>query len=241
MRLGEALAQMQALPFGALDEILPARPLILAPHPDDESLGCGGLIAAATAAGMRPVVAVLSDGAGSHPGSVTHPPPALAALRATEARRAMALLGVAEHDTFLLGYPDAALPAQGQDFDRAVEKLAWIALGQGCGVVVSPWCYDPHCDHEAAAAMGIALAERSKLILRHYPVWAWLRDPEHSINEHEITGWRFEISAQLAIKRAAIAAHASQCGEVIRDSPGGFTLPADLLEILTRPYEVFLG
>lgn len=240
MRLGDALTRMRQLPYGALHDILPARPLILAPHPDDESLGCGGLIAAASAAGLAPVVAVLTDGAGSHPGSRSHPPAVLAALRAQEARQALALLGVARSDMFLLGYPDTRLPAHGPDFETAVQKLAWIALGQGCGVVVSPWRYDPHCDHEAAAEMAAELVGRTGLALRHYPVWAWLRDPEHRLAGTELDGWRFEIDPYAAAKREAIAAHASQRGEIIQDSPAGFVLPAALLEIFDRPYEVFL-
>ena len=58
------------LPIGTLDDVIgPSAPLILAPHPDDESLGCGGLIAACCAAARPPVVAILTDGSQSHPGS----------------------------------------------------------------------------------------------------------------------------------------------------------------------------
>ncbi len=42
--------------------------VVLAPHPDDESLGCGALLAAAFA-GKGARVVCLTDGSGSHPGS----------------------------------------------------------------------------------------------------------------------------------------------------------------------------
>ncbi|HEX2943304.1 MAG TPA: PIG-L family deacetylase, partial [Rhodopila sp.] len=60
----------RSLPLGTLDHIAGTGTcLILAPHPDDESLGCGGLIATAVAAGRAPLVVILTDGAGSHPNS----------------------------------------------------------------------------------------------------------------------------------------------------------------------------
>jgi hypothetical protein len=54
-------------------------------------------------------------------------------------------------------------------------------------------------------------------------------------------GWRLDITASLAAKRAAIAAHRSQHGGVIDDDPSGFVLPAALLAVFERPYEVFLA
>ena len=79
----------------ALDDIIGGGTcLILAPHPDDESLGCGGLIAACVAAGRPPLVAVLTDGAGSHPNSRTYPPDRLRAVRAQEVRTAVGMLGL---------------------------------------------------------------------------------------------------------------------------------------------------
>ena len=72
----------RALPEGQLDDIIGSGTcLVLAPHPDDESLGCGGLIAACVAANRPPLVVVLTDGAGSHPGSVAYPPDRLRAAR----------------------------------------------------------------------------------------------------------------------------------------------------------------
>ncbi len=63
-RVADLLAGFRALPAADIHTLLGgAKPLILAPHPDDESLGCGGLIAAACAAGPPPIILVLTDGA----------------------------------------------------------------------------------------------------------------------------------------------------------------------------------
>src|SRR5664279_305672 len=60
------------------------RLLVVAAHPDDESLGAGGLIAAAVARGADVRVIVATDGEASHPDSTTHTPAQLAITRRAE-------------------------------------------------------------------------------------------------------------------------------------------------------------
>src|ERR1700744_3098512 len=85
----------RALPIGGLDDVIGGGTcLVLAPHPDDESLGCGGLIAACVAAGRMPLVAILTDGVGSHPNSRTYPPDRLREVRTQEVRQAVGFLGL---------------------------------------------------------------------------------------------------------------------------------------------------
>jgi LmbE family N-acetylglucosaminyl deacetylase len=70
MTAGEILTAAHSLPFRPLREVLEARPfIVIAPHPDDESLACGGLIAEACRQAIRGKVVIVSDGAGSHPNS----------------------------------------------------------------------------------------------------------------------------------------------------------------------------
>ena len=68
-------------PVVGVDAITDGAALILAPHPDDESLGCGGLIAESCARGQPPLLVVLTDGAGSHPHSCEYPPSRLRDVR----------------------------------------------------------------------------------------------------------------------------------------------------------------
>jgi LmbE family N-acetylglucosaminyl deacetylase len=122
-----------------------------------------------------------------------------------------------------------------------VDEVAGIAARLGCKVVVAPWAGDPHCDHEAAAAIGAAVAARLGVGVLSYPVWGWLRDPDALVAEARTGGWRLDVTAQLAAKRRAIAAHRSQHGLVVEDAKDGFVLPARLLEVACRGYEVFIA
>src|SRR3978361_422658 len=85
----------KALPVGNLSDVIGLGwCLILAPHPDDESLGCGGLIAGCCQPGRAPVVACLTDGGMSHPGSQTYHRERLVHLREAEMRAATSRLGL---------------------------------------------------------------------------------------------------------------------------------------------------
>jgi LmbE family N-acetylglucosaminyl deacetylase len=100
--------------------------------------------------------------------------------------------------------------------------------------------HDPHCDHEAGARMAAALAAALDVKLRSYPVWGWLR-PGLDELPADVTGYRLDISRFMVQKKAAIAAHASQYSDLIKDSPTGFRLPAELIAVAARPFEVFLN
>jgi LmbE family N-acetylglucosaminyl deacetylase len=241
-KIADLLAGFQALPETDIATLLQgSRPLILAPHPDDESLGCGGLIAAATAIGLAPSVIILTDGSASHPGSIAFPPAKLAALRETEALRAVTRLGLPAQNLHFLRYADTKLPRHGPGFDAALAQILAIGRAQHCGLVIGPWHADPHCDHEAAATLAAMAAQRADWPLFSYPVWGWLRGADEWVAEPRDAGWRLDISAQQSRKQRAIAAHQSQYGRLITDSPDGFRLPENLLAVFARPFEVFIA
>jgi LmbE family N-acetylglucosaminyl deacetylase len=211
---------------------------VIAPHPDDESLGCGGLLAWAAATGRRPRVLFLTDGEGSHPGSTAFPPARLARLRRTEAMQACRSLGVARSDVAFLGLPDSGLGAlAGTNADNAIHAIRdWISRAAPAAVCVTT-AADPHGDHVAAHHL-----VRSALqgLHRHrffsYPVWTWLQQRDTSSLPGE--GWRIDVAAFRRQKQAAISRHASQHGGVVMDAMEAFVLPQALLKRARQPYEV---
>jgi LmbE family N-acetylglucosaminyl deacetylase len=233
----------RALPPGGLEEIVGGGTcLVLAPHPDDESLGCGGLIAACVEAGRMPLVVVLTDGAGSHPDSPSFPPDRLRAVRAQEARDAVACLGLSPERVVFLGEADTAAPHDGPDFDAVVTRLtALIGQEERCTAILAPWQHDPHCDHEAASLIAAAAAEATGIRHVAYPVWGWTLPVDTLVAAPEPAGWRLDISTFLPRKRRAIHAHRTQYGGLISDDPRGFQLPTELLSAFDVPFETFIS
>lgn len=243
VRASTILRRMADLPFADLEEITGAgTALVLAPHPDDESLGCGGLIAEACARGRPPVVAVLTDGTMSHPASASHPPPRLKALREAETRAAMAALGLGPERVHFLGLRDGQAPREGPAMREAAARVAHLARMHAATVILATWEHDPHDDHVAAHAIAREAARVAGARLVSYPIWGWTLPPRRRLpaDAAAVAGARLHIGRHLSAKRKAIAAHASQSSSLITDDPEGFRLPDALLAALCRPFEVFL-
>jgi len=207
------------------DPVLTGGPvLVLAPHPDDESLGCGGLLADVWRSGGRAHVVCVTDGAASHPGSRSHPAPVLADLRRAELALAVEALGGAASDVTWLGFPDAGTHLVDRQVLTAAIGAAVDAVQPG--VLLAPSPLDPHCDHEATAdAARQVAAARPGLAFCYYPVWsAWVARPGRTPAPATTRAVARDHRHRDA-KRAAIAAHRSQTGEVVRDDPGGFVMP----------------
>ena len=237
----DALAAMRALPVRDLEAITRGgRALVLAPHADDESLGCGGLIAEACARGMPPLVAILTDGAGSHPHSISHPPPRLIRLREDETRQAVTELGLPSDRIIFLGLPDTQAPVSGLAFESTVAALTVLCAAHQCNTVLAPWRHDPHCDHEAAHVIVAEVTRRSGLRHVAYPVWGWTLPADTILAGPSPAGVRLDVTRHLAAKCRAIAAHRSQYAGVIEDDPDGFQFPVGFLEIFTQAHETYL-
>ena len=242
MLAADAHRAMRELPVASLDTLLDGRtPLILAPHPDDESLGCGGLIAECCRIGRAPLVAVLTDGTGSHPDSRDYPAPRLQALREQETLEAVSMLGLPPGRVAFLGQRDTAAPTAGPQFEAVVDTVTALCRRHALGAVVATWRHDPHCDHEAAHLIAAAAALRLGVPHLAYPVWGWTLPADHMLPDEKIAGYRLDITRHLATKREAVRAHRSQYGGLITDDPGGFQLPVRLLDVFGRPFETFLG
>ena len=113
------LLARRARPLAESD--LRRRSLVVAPHPDDEVLGCGGTIIRIRRLGVPVAIVFLTDGEASHAGRV--PPSELASIRRREATEAAEVLGVPAEQLTFLGFPDGALAEHGPALATRVAEI----------------------------------------------------------------------------------------------------------------------
>lgn len=203
-------------------------PLVVAPHPDDEVLGAGGLLALAGG----DVVAV-TDGEASHPGSTVFGALELAAARRGETRAALTALGRPGTRVHHLGHPDGSV-----DEALLTEQLgALLTAGRWC---VTTWRADGHPDHEATGRAAAAACVATGARLVEYPVWTW----HWARPEDPRVPWsrarRLPLDAPTrAAKSAAVDCFTTQVRPIGPDTADAPVLPAHVLARFARPFEVF--
>lgn len=154
-----------------------ASALVVAPHPDDETIGCGATIARKRAAGTDVRLVTVADGSGSHRSDALAPGE-LAAIRSGELRDACRILGLAEADTVQLAVPDETV---GDHLAEVAERIAEAVEQHRPDEVLVCSGLDWHPDHRACSsaarrAVGSLPVERRPRLLE-YPVWSWLHGP----------------------------------------------------------------
>ncbi len=125
--------------------------IVFAPHPDDETWGCGGTIAKKISEGYEVLVVVMTDGryAFLHMlGIDSNPTPEeLKEIRKEEVKRATKILGVPEENLVFLDFVDGTLE---NEEEEAEEKVTEILRKKGPVEVYLPYKKDCHPDHQAA-------------------------------------------------------------------------------------------
>jgi N-acetylglucosamine malate deacetylase 1 len=145
---------------------------VLAPHMDDEVLGCGGTIARHVTAGSDVTVIFLTDGRHGGAGIAARDghepdPHEIVRVRKAEARRAAQILGI--RTLIFLDAEDSRLRA-----DRLVaERLREILERERPDIVYLPFFLEGHLDHRAANDVLLAATRGSALRFecRGYEVW----------------------------------------------------------------------
>lgn len=171
-------------------DLFPGPWLVFAPHPDDETYGMGGAIAAARARGIHVTIVVVTDGALGGAGGE-----ALVAQREEEVRAAAAALGGAELRFWR--YPDRDLIADDESIGRTLALLEELP----CGTVFFPSPGEPHPDHRAVAVMVWEAVRRQG--------FCW-RPVSYDISVQGLSNQLFDMSATMSLKRVAMAQYASQ-------------------------------
>src|SRR5215472_14528047 len=146
--------------------------LVLAPHPDDETLGCGATIMRKLAAGSTVQVVIAADGRYAYP-STKLPLETLIEIREEEARKACAILGLPPNNVSFLRFEDLRLADhRGALRDRLFDIFEKMSPEE---IFVSS-VIDNHPDHRVLAEIGRELAQLRgghNPVLYEYPIWFW--------------------------------------------------------------------
>ncbi|MCG5054385.1 MAG: PIG-L family deacetylase [Myxococcales bacterium] len=229
---------LRSLAVRVLDDVLertcapiePAgRALVLAPHPDDETLGCGGTVARLRAQGHPVSVIAFTDGRGSHPNHAD--PDELVRQRANELLNAAHCLGLRSEDVQAWNFPDGALR---QHEALAVRRLRAAVDELRPETLFVPLPVGEHPDHIAAywIARSALRGTGTGLDVFEYPVWFWRHAPWVSpppgqrrallrtslargfgAQALSVLNAKVDVRSQLDAKRRALAAHASQVAD----------------------------
>jgi N-acetylglucosamine malate deacetylase 1 len=172
--------------------------LVLAPHPDDESLGCGGTIRLISQSGTPVDVIFLTRGENGLNSSHEQPESVhaqLATMREAEARAACQVLGI-RHVEFLNGI-DGGLSNQ----PHLAHPLAGLLAERRYQRVFAPWHGEAHPDHVAAFRLLQRAVREADVVpaIWLYEVWTPLQPNTH-----------VPVDTTMSAKREAIEKHQSQ-------------------------------
>jgi LmbE family N-acetylglucosaminyl deacetylase len=161
---------------------------VVAPHPDDESIGCGGTLLAARGGDATVDVVFLTDG-----------PPAAASVRRREAEAACRIIGARPA---FLGYSPRAIPVDRKGLQRCAAAIDAVSPD----ALFIPFLADDHDDHRRANELLLRAADGA--MLRAKPeIWAYQVYTSMPCNV------LIDIGAYATGKSEAIRCHASQMAE----------------------------
>jgi LmbE family N-acetylglucosaminyl deacetylase len=191
-----------------------SRCLVVSPHQDDSTLGCGGTIILKRLDAAPVDILYLTDGSGSHPGHPTLSPGQLSALRRDEEMAALGILGLDRSRAHFLGARDGTLPSldaaqTGEFAGRIAEILREIRPTE----IFLPCRADRSAEHEAGFRLvlrGVGISGLRPRILQ-YPVWSWW-DPRPlfipALACRRV--WRVRFKGYAHLKLRALGCYASQ-------------------------------
>lgn len=153
-----------------LVEILPeGRVLIVAPHPDDEVIGCGGLTSRLVAEGRTPHIVILTGGEGSHRGCCSTPASEIVKARRGLTCKSLSILGVPQEFVHELDFMDGSVSSND---GRQIERLKTIVADVRPDVVFVPHWGEGWNDHIVVKDI-IRPMLPSTSELWEYCVWMW--------------------------------------------------------------------
>ena len=182
------------------------RIVVVAPHPDDEVLACGGLLAMRAANAGDVLIVGVTDGEASHRDPSGPQSDALAGRRRAERLRGLHQLGLHAAPVVRCGLQDGRVESHAQALEDQLAPLL-----RATDVVIASWRLDGHPDHDATgrAAASACAAVGCRLVEAPIWMWHWARPDDARVPWQRLAALPVEPPALLR-KQAALASHTSQ-------------------------------
>ncbi|HWE82827.1 MAG TPA: PIG-L family deacetylase [Gaiellaceae bacterium] len=213
--------------------------MVVAPHPDDETIALGGTIHDHLTRGGSCEIVAVTDGEAADNEADRGQRLALVATRVAERAAALEAIGAAHVAIERLGYPDGEVGEHIATLGHDLRQAFAVARRRHSDcLLVLPWRDDPHPDHRACARAGIEAAVRAGMSYFEVPIWGWY-DPQVRRRLSPARVRRLAITtAARRRKRSALQCFQSQ----LQFLPGGRgpVLPSDFLEVFDRGFEVLV-
>jgi len=215
--------------------------IVFAPHQDDETLGCGGVIARKRNDGWPVHVVFLTDGSASHPDHPRLSPDELRVIRNQEARDSLKILGVESCAIHFLDATDGTLdhlaPAQREAMSRQIEELVEAVKPTK---IYLPCRRDGSTEHDAAFGLvcSVILRTQNRPVVWQYPVWSWW-NPLLLLEHTLYSGGHYRLPTEdyHLLKMRAIACYRSQTQPLPPWTDPA--IPPELLQVFYEQNEFF--
>jgi len=254
------LWRLLQLRIGAVKKKSLLRPtVIIAPHQDDEVLGCGGTIARLRQCGVSVTIIFLSDGANSHSNKMA--PEMMAQLRNREALNAAAIMGVEPKNVHFIPICNHGHPVNSEHADKLLLPLLESIPADNYFI---PYRHEQQLDHANAATVSLSVIDKLKkdTLIMEYPIWFWEHRPWMTSTIFSPSGffdqarhsvrslWRLfahfnyyvDVTEMRQLKKTALSAYESQMTRFENDATWPI-LPdvssGDFLNCLNRDKEIF--
>jgi LmbE family N-acetylglucosaminyl deacetylase len=179
----------------------PRRTVVVVPHPDDESLSTGGLIAHQCRAAVPVVVIAVTDGdAAYRPEGDAE----LAEIRRREQHSALAILGGTDIELVSVGIPDGRI----EEFSTQLLDVLAVHI-RTKDLVVMPWIGDHHPDHVATTSATLVAATNMDVDVKFGLFWAWHLTPPQDFRHLPLLSLELAPDMQHR-KSTALECHRSQ-------------------------------
>jgi LmbE family N-acetylglucosaminyl deacetylase len=207
--------------------------MVFSPHQDDETFGCGGMIAQKREQGVPVAVVFLTDGQGGG-NSDAESNNKIVQIRKQESIKALTILGVELSNIYFLDKQDGSLlNLKNEEKQYTISQIAGLLKKYKPEEVYVPHKKDCHRDHEASYELVKAAIGEAKIQVEliQYPIWLFWRAPLFIMLKLQdiAAAYSLSIASVQEKKNQAIAAYTSQLG----------SLPPGFVKRFFGGYEIF--